>query len=256
VGLWNRTGSSTSCAKLLGFEMTRWFLLAWLVWPFTSVAFAQTVSSAEPPPLAAKFVVSSESLAQPQTWYLFRDAQRIALLKPEMDEIWHRDAQGRIRFERVFHADRQTVDYSAGELITLGVQANWAALGSFMDPQELAKLKQVSTSGRGANSKQHLQGRYGGHGGQTLQVQWLPALQLPALIARQNKTGRSRITLVEQSATAPSHWPQPGQRSADYLHFDAADFGDMPYESVVRKSEAIDIRAGWRVAHGHETAHK
>ena len=44
----------------------------------------------------------------------------------------------------------------------------------------------------------------------------------------------------------------PGARSADYLRIDAADFGDMEYDPVVRKAEAIDIRAGWRSAHAHD----
>ncbi|GAP34226.1 hypothetical protein ISF6_4005 [Piscinibacter sakaiensis] len=43
-----------------------------------------------------------------------------------------------------------------------------------------------------------------------------------------------------------------GQRSADYLRLDAADFGDMDYDPVVRKAEALDIRLGWRTAHHHD----
>ena len=33
-----------------------------------------------------------------------------------------------------------------------------------------------------------------------------------------------------------------GEKAAHYLHLDAADFGDMDGEPVVRKSEALDMR--------------
>lgn len=235
--------------KPLGSEVLRCVLLIGLVLSFTGAAVAQHTQATEPPPLAARFSVSTTPSASSQTWYFFRDAQRIAVLKGDVDEVWHRDTQGRIRFERVFHPERQAVDYSPGELAALRVEVDWVALGSFIDPQELATLKPVSRNGQGPNSVQRLQGQ---HGGQTLRVDWLPALQLPALISRHTQAGHTRITLMHHSTTAPATWPQPGQRSAHYLRFDAADFGDMPYEPVVRKSEAIDIRAGWRAAHNHD----
>jgi hypothetical protein len=204
------------------------------------------------PDLSAKFKVTASGVVAPHTWYFSRNAQRIAMLKGDVDEVWHRDAKGRLSFERVFHTDRQAVDYSTGELATLGVQADWAALASLVNPQELAGLKLISRSGSGASQTLRLQGQ---QKGEHLRVDWLPALQLPALIERQNKSGRTRIELQQHATNTnqvPAAWPQPGQRSADYLRFDAADFGDMDYQPVVRKSEAMDIRAGWRVAHKHD----
>jgi hypothetical protein len=41
-------------------------------------------------------------------------------------------------------------------------------------------------------------------------------------------------------------------KSAHYLHIDAADFGDMDYDPVVRKAEALDTRLGWRASHKHD----
>jgi hypothetical protein len=235
--------------KLLGTEVLRRLLLVWLVFSFAGTALAAGIAASEPPPLAAKFSVSINAATPLQIWYLFRDAQRIALLKGDIEETWHRDAQGRISFERIFHQAHQAVHYSAGELAALRVDADWAALARFVDPQEFATLKPVARSGQGALARQRLQGQ---GAGKTLRVDWLPALQLPALIERRAKAGSTRIVLLEQAALAPAAWPRPGQGSADYLGFDAADFGDMPYEPVVRKSEAIDIRAGWRAAPGHD----
>jgi hypothetical protein len=58
------------------------------------------------------------------------------------------------------------------------------------------------------------------------------------------------IRLVLYAAAAPSDWPEPAMRSAEYPRLDAADFGDWEYGAAARKSEALDARLGWRSAHG------
>jgi hypothetical protein len=201
------------------------------------------------PALSAKFSVSTSKHPSPQAWFFSRDAQQVALLKGTLDEVWQQDSQGRLSFERVFHAERRVVTYSSGELAALGVQANWAALASLVDARELAALKQVSSSGTGATRTLRLQGQ---HHGARWRVDWMPALRLPALIERRDNTGFTRIQLIEHASIARPHWPRHGARSADYLRLDAADAGDMGYEAVMRKSEALDLRAGWRLPHGHD----
>ncbi len=200
----------------------------------------------EPPALSAKFMVSTSKHPNPQAWFFSRDAHQVALLKGSIDEVWHRDAQGRLIFERVFHAERQVVTYSSGELAALGVQADWAALASLVSAQELASLKQVSSRGTGATRSLRLQGQ---HQGAWWRIDWMPALQLPALIERRSPAGFARIQLLVHNTVATADGPRPGTRSADYLRLDAADAGDMAYEAVMRKSQALDLRAGWRLPH-------
>jgi hypothetical protein len=207
---------------------------------------AVAAPATEPAALSAKFSVNTSKHPQPQPWFFSRNAHQVALLKGGIDEVWHRDAQGRLSFERVFHAERRVVDYSSGELAALGVQADWAALATLVDARELAALKQVSSSGTGATRTLRLQGQ---HHGTHLRVDWMPALQLPALIERRDKLGFTRIQLMAYATVAPKNWPQPGAQSTDYLRFDAADVGDMGHEAVLRKSEAMDLRAGWRLPH-------
>jgi hypothetical protein len=183
-------------------------------------------------------------------WFFFRSADRIAVLKGAIDETWTRDAQGRIAFERTFHDHAKVTDYSPGELLTLGLQPDWAALATFVDARELAGLQWKARSGHGASLRLRLEGRVGRD---SLRVDWLPALQLPALVWRRSPVqGTTRIELLAHAQTAPAQWPQPGQRSANYLHLDAADFGDMDHDPVVRLSEALDVRSGWRQPHAHD----
>lgn len=214
--------------------------------------------SAESAPVAARYAVTVDrpgaglSRAKPQrlTWYFYRDAQRVALLKGSVDELWFRDAQQRISFERVFHDDERVVDYSTGELATLDVKVDWAALSHFVDPTELSQLKVVSRYGQGSQARVRLRGQLGR---ERVTVDWWPALQLPHRLVREAKGGTTvRFELQASAPTPPDSWPQPSVKSANYLHLDAADFGDMGYESVVRKSEALDLRLGWRALHKHD----
>jgi hypothetical protein len=209
--------------------------------------------SSDVPPVAARYAVSVTSrgkaiaTAHRHVWHFYRQPQRIAVHKGAIDEIWHRDAQGQISFERVFHDEARAVNYSAGELFTLGVHADWAALASFVD---LSALRVVSRTGSADAQRMRLTGTIGGD---RLQVEWLTALQLPARLTRTDRAGKvTDIRLVQHAAAAPADWPLPDQRSADYLRLDAADFGDMGYETVVRLSEALDVRLGWRQPHAHD----
>jgi hypothetical protein len=84
-------------------------------------------------------------------------------------------------------------------------------------------------------------------------VDWSPALQLPQRLTR-HVPGVStvRMQLVATAQSVPPTWPSVGEKSVNYLHLDAADFGDMDYDPVVRKSEALDARLGWRSSHKHD----
>lgn len=207
-------------------------------------------------PLSARYIVKVSPRAkspQPtvkQVWYFSRDSRQVALLKGAIDEIWHRDEEGRMSFERVFHEDQRVVDYTPGELATIGVATEWAALSGLVDAEVLKSLRVVSRRGAGADERVVLTGK--SSQGQ-YQVTWRPALQLPERVQRIERDGRrTEIVLDRHAATAPADWPVVGSRSADYLRLDAADFGDMEYDPVVRKAEALDIRLGWRTAHHHD----
>ena len=212
----------------------------------------------DPAPVAARYVVTIERAASDSsrvkphqhTWYFYREDQRVALLKGSVDEVWFRDAHQRVSFERVFHDDERVVDYSTGELATLHVIVDWVALSTFIDPSELAQLKLVSKQGKGKDTRLHFHGKVGQ---EVVTVDWLPALQLPQRLIRQVKGGHTvRMIMLENASRPLSNWPQVGLKSANYLHLDAADFGDMDYEPVVRKSEALDTRLGWRASHKHD----
>ncbi len=58
-----------------------------------------------------------------------------------------------------------------------------------------------------------------------------------------------RIELEQRAAAPLPGWLVGAAGAQGYARIDAADFGDMEYDPVVRKAEALDVRAGWRQAH-------
>jgi hypothetical protein len=139
----------------------------------------------------------------------------------------------------------------------LGVQADWAALARFMGTQELAALQLEPVSQPQPPAQQSASQRVRFRGqikGQTLQVDWQPDQQLPERIVRHQKDGSVvRITLMQEAPMAPPDWPTPKAQSTDYERLDAADFGDMEYDPVVKKSQALDVRSGWRTLERHQS---
>ena len=118
----------------------------------TTAVTAATAAPAAAPPgwpdLSARYRVSFQAPGAPvksQRWQISRSATEITWFKDSgTEEIWRRDADAPahgIRLERVLRQDRHIIEYSAGELRTLGVVVDWQALGTVLPEAELARLK-------------------------------------------------------------------------------------------------------------------
>ena len=211
-----------SCAVRWACEARRAALSA--AWLACSAAFAQPSPGTEFPSVAARYRISVDtgwnapgSAPREQQWVFVRAPDRVAVNKGDSEEIWQRLPHGGVTLQRVLHRQQRVIDYSAGELAALHVEVDWAALSRFVTPQPATR------------------------------AEWDDALDLPTrIVQRVNAHTQVQFELLESAATAPSDWVVPGSRSADYLHIDAADFGDMAYDPAVRAAEALDVQAGWR----------
>ena len=205
-------------------------------------------TGADLPALAAQFRVTLTrpgQAAQQQTWQLTRGDALVTWLKgPGTEELWRRDSSG-IRLERLMRSDRHVIDYSAGELRALEVAVDWAALATLFPAAQLALLKPRPAPAAPAKT-QHWVGRIGS---EQVDLLWDPVAQLPLRLARSSRSGRVLFERTAVLASAPASWPQPGAGIDDFQRLDAADFGDMIYNPVVRKAHALDERAGWRRPH-------
>ncbi|MBB4842886.1 hypothetical protein HNP55_001401 [Paucibacter oligotrophus] len=229
------------------------------------IAPAAQAAEAELPPAIAEYRVdfkpagapaaSPASTLAPQRWYLIRQADSMAILRPDNAEVWRQTAQG-ISLERIFHAERHIVEYAPGELKTLGLKPSWHSLASGFDAQDLAQLKPGPRHGA-------LQSYAGQLRKEQIRLVWDHALQLPQRLERSGPAGRllmerqrpaaGRLALASIHAPGwPAGWPASDEALAQYQRLDAADFGDMDYSPVVRKAEAMDIQQGWRRTHAHD----
>ncbi len=199
------------------------------------------------PALAAQFQVTLARPGRPQqqqTWQLSRSSALITWRKgPATEELWHRDRSG-ISLERVLRGDRHVIAYSAGELRTLEVAVDWATLGSLFPGASLALLKPQAPLRAG--QPEHWAGRIGA---EQVDLLWDPVALLPIRLARNGPNGRVLFKRVALHASAPADWPRAGAGTEDFQRLDAADFGDMDYNPVVRRARAEDERAGWRKPH-------
>ena len=220
---------------------------------------------AQPPgemlPLAATFeaqmVVRPGRPADTTRWYLVREPQRIETGRPSgrLAEIWERDARGEISLQRVFHADRRLVAYTAGELKARRLTPSWTALGSLLDPQTFVHLTRTGTRKVRSGTATVYKGAL--HGDQ-VELWWLDHLALPARFVRHGVAGRFTMTLLVVQTPVPQDWPRVTAADVrEYLSIDAADFGDMAHDPFVRKVQQLDAerrrgeRASPPVHHAH-----
>lgn len=227
-----------SCAQHSGSEMPtsprqRRFGSVWRVAVVLVLGMGHPIvvpaQAQDPEPLVARYRVTIVGLSpndsgavREQEWVFVREADRIAIDKGATEEVWRRQPNGTVSMQRVLHAQQRVIDYSAGELAALGVQVDWAAL------EQLEVARDGIAAERDATAR--------------LPVRWTQRLSLHTA---------ARFELIDWQRGAPPAAARLGERSAGYLHIDAADFGDMPYDPAVRAAEAMDVRAGWRQVHRH-----
>lgn len=213
---------------------------------------AAATTLADPPPIAARYRVTLALRGQPaqvQQWQLLRQANEICWTKGQaLAEIWRRDSSG-IRLERVLPEDKHLIDYSAGELRALQVVVDWHGLGTLLAETDLARLQPVrGTAARRPGLPVDYRGQLAGD---AVALRWDPVARLPLRLQRSSPAGRVLFERLALHAVAPADWPRPGAGSADYQRLDAADFGDMDDNPVVRRAQARDVLAGWRQAQRH-----
>ena len=175
-----------------------------------------------------------DKLADKQ-WYLWRQGSSVEVKgqSSPIGEHWQRLKHNEVALTWLYHDHHFAVRYSPSALKLTGNQTDWTTKASIISPALLKQLKKVGDStvlGFAAE-------RYQGHIGQyDLDITWIPALSIPALIVQQEDTGNrqqvSRVELIQVYPYQSAPWHPPSHDTYDDIDF--ADLGDNEANPMVR----------------------
>lgn len=237
--------------------LRKWRLNGWLSLLILLNACAQQPGKPLPiyplaaiPALAAEFITTvrtsadTESPLKVRRWRFWRSAERIETLdlQTHSGEVWLRAANGEISYQRIFHAQRTVIEYTAGDLKAIQAYPDWQALSLLVTaPSSQALIP--------AGQQTLLQGptlRYQSPDDPQSGLNWLEHEQLPALIDfnQQQQTLQTQLLAVYSPASAP--WAPPDAR--DYAVIDFADMGDKENDPFI---QSIQHTLKGSYAHSH-----
>lgn len=177
-------------------------------------------------------VIARGHKPQITVWTLERRPDRVEIreLKHDTGEIWRRDQQGNVSFERVFHKQRRVVDYTASDLRSLENYPSWQRVSEIADAQlfgsSLKRVGSVHALGKTAE-------RYKGRSGEfDVEIVWLPSERLPYKVKQQSRNQRIELTLTRLS---PLNSVSAGDPTSSYIRLDYADLGDGPSDPFFKQ---------------------
>jgi hypothetical protein len=186
------------------------------------------------------FSEEQNPILPPRQWYLWRQSERVERQDIQQGEsdIWQRGRDGQVFYERVFHRDRRIIEFVPGDLRALQKYPDWQKLLHVIDPAWLReKLQPTGTTTVLGRQAQRYQGRVEAI---EVEVLWLEAEQLPALV-RQKYPQREEVLRLRELYPLP-HAPWPRANTEHYRRIDYADLGDMHNDPWVRRMQQGEQR--------------
>lgn len=186
------------------------------------------------PELAVEFetIVETDSADQQRhQWRFWRTAKRVEThnLQDNSGEIWTKSADGKIAYERVFHQQKQVIEYTPGDLRVIGTEFDWSAIATLLSKA----MKAVLVEG----DREQVLGRPAIHYQSSnpdapLEITWFDHEQLPALIKRNDHGHTITTRVIGIYPLAESPWPY--NRAANYRYTDFADIGDKESDPFIQ----------------------
>lgn len=193
-------------------------------------------------PLACRFEKQTTDEKNPQSsnWYFWREAQRTET-RDELSnqgEIWERNNAGQFFYTRLFYNERIALEFVPGDLAAIGTAASWRQLTSLIDPSMLGKeLSLVGKDNANGIAIEHYRGTLNSV---ATEVDWLPALQLPARIVKKLPEGSVTLILAECAKESKFAVKPIVKSELDNMrHLDYTDLGDMEDDPTVQHIEQL-----------------
>ena len=222
-----------------------------LLFVFSALTLS-TLASAAPKyeEVAARYVTTACAIPcekpQDSTWFFWRGENRVEIRDGSgaVGEIWRRDGKGRLNFVYIEPTHQRGIEYNATDLRIINHKRSWDRLASIVSPAELKKLSPAGATEILGHKAQRYSGKIDKR---TVEVVWVPDLQLAAKVINtypdRQVTTELKSFLTKQDGVAATSDDQ----LAGYELVDFADLGDMETnESMAWLKQAT-------TAPGHET---
>lgn len=164
-------------------------------------------------------------------WRFIRSANRVENrnMQDDSGEAWLKAVDGKISYERIFHAQQQVIEYQPADLSAINQEPDWLAINTLVPTSLITKLK--------ADGSETILNRlaiyFHTHDHEkNYEIYWLDSEQLPAKIKR-SEHGYSLITQIK-ALYRLDQLPWTASPTANYRYTDFADLGDKENDPVIR----------------------
>lgn len=200
------------------------------------------------PNLAAEFetkvIIANQQQSAPATWRLFRTPQKTEMmsLSAGTSDVWSRTSRDLWFYEKLYHQDKQVVQYTPVDLKVLGISPLGLNQSFAVNPTILTAI------GPGEQSQAIMGQRSlifsGKFEGVDYKIVWLPDLHLAARVERKTAQVTTIDTLKRYFTLASSPWQFTN--TLGYRLIDYSDLGDMERDPFV-----VKIQSQMTAGHGH-----
>jgi hypothetical protein len=171
-------------------------------------------------------------------WFFWRQGNRTETRDDvsHQGEIWERQQRGGYFYTHLFFDEKVALEFTPGDLAALNSAPSQPQFFSLIAPavfgKELLLVGESKPNGISVESyKGYLKGM-------SAEVDWLPALQLPARIEKTGKDGNS-LKLILESCGKPSEFKVQPAHLDSFRRLDFTDLGDMEDDSQVQRIEKL-----------------
>ena len=177
--------------------------------------------------------------ASKHQWQFIRSDNRVEKRtnKQGQIEVWKRD-KGEISYSHIFIKQKRMVEYTSGDLRSLGQYPQWDLVKYIIDPEMLNKLQKIGDT----KVKGYTASKYKGQlKGVDYEITWINDLKLPAVIRQVRNGSENSVHLKELYTQGEMPWKAID--TTNYLAMDYADLGD---------NEADPVWGNLALEHGHK----
>lgn len=184
--------------------------------------------------------VAHADIPQKSNWYFWREEQRTET-RDELSnqgEIWEYKKLGEFFYTRLFYNESVALEFVQGDLATTGTAPSVHQLTSLVDPKTFGK--ELTLISKENNDGLPIEYYSGTIKNVATEVDWLPALQLPARLVKKLPDSTVALTLSEcNKGTKFAVKPITKAQLDNFRRLDYTDLGDMEDDPMVQHIEKL-----------------